>query len=423
MQNSIRFLLLLLTVIGTLNMATGCKEDDTDENIIVFEPTTPDLAVKVQEAFINVISGQTILFKAGTYSFNSTLSIDGKSGVIVKGEGRNNTILSFEGQLAGAEGLKLTGVSNFIIANLTVQDTKGDGIKVKDSNGMSFINVGAVWSGEPSASNGAYGLYPVSSTNILIDSCYVKGASDAGIYVGQTSNCIVKNSKVEYSVAGIEIENTSNADVHDNFVTHNTGGVILFDLPELPVKNGTKNRIYNNTVESNDHPNFAPTGNQVYNIPPGTGVLIMSGQEVEVFNNTLTNNNVMGVGIIAFLTLVALNPSEAYNDPDYDPYTRNVYVHDNTFSRTNDIDVAWSHPTGAVVASLFPTGNVPDILFDGFIASNDEADRICIGVNTNASFANIDVAHDFVGLSTDMSAHNCTKAPLPTPTVNAPVLP
>ena len=35
-------------------------------------------------------------------------------------------------------------------------------------------------------------LYPVESTNVLIDGCVAIGASDAGIYVGQSQNIIVQ---------------------------------------------------------------------------------------------------------------------------------------------------------------------------------------------------------------------------------------
>lgn len=51
------------------------------------------------------------------------------------------------------------------------------------------------------------------------------GASDAGIYVRQSRDVIVRNSRAEFNVAGIEIENTVNADVYGNTATNNTGGI------------------------------------------------------------------------------------------------------------------------------------------------------------------------------------------------------
>ena len=87
---------------------------------------------------------------------------------------------------------------------------------MKGVDGISFIRVRTEWTGGVSSDNGAYGLYPVESKNVLIDSCVAIGASDAGIYVGQSENIIVKNSRAEFNVAGIEIENSYYADVFDN---------------------------------------------------------------------------------------------------------------------------------------------------------------------------------------------------------------
>ena len=64
--------------------------------------------------------------------------------------------------------------------------------------------------------------------DVLIDGCVAIGASDAGIYVGQSQNIIVKNSIAQYNVAGIEIENSFYADVFDNLTSHNTGGILVF---------------------------------------------------------------------------------------------------------------------------------------------------------------------------------------------------
>ena len=47
------------------------------------------------------------------------------------------------------------------------------------------------------------------SVAVLVDGVVAIGASDAGIYVGQSRNVVVKNSRAEYNVAGIEIGNDS----------------------------------------------------------------------------------------------------------------------------------------------------------------------------------------------------------------------
>ena len=107
-----------------------------------------------------------------------------------------------------------------------------------------MINLRTEWTGGPKSTNGAYGFYPVESEDVLIDGCVAIGASDAGIYVGQSKNIIVRNSIAQYNVAGIEIENSYYADVYDNLASHNTGGILIFDLPDLPQQGGHHIRVF-----------------------------------------------------------------------------------------------------------------------------------------------------------------------------------
>ena len=115
------------------------------------------------------------------------------------------------------------------MSDFAVVNAKGDAIKAKGVDNIKFIKVKTEWTGGPKKTNGAYGLYPVESTNILIDNCVAIGASDAGIYVGQSQNIIVKNSRAEFNVAGIEIENSYFADVFNNIATNNT--CLLYTSP------------------------------------------------------------------------------------------------------------------------------------------------------------------------------------------------
>ena len=131
-------------------------------------------------------------------------------------------------------------------------------------------------------------------TDVLIEDCKVSGASDAGIYVGQSQNIVVRRNTVEKNVAGIEIENSTRADVYENLATDNSGGILVFTMPDLPTKDGRLCRVYHNKVMANNHDNFAPKGNIVATVPPGTGVMIMANDEVEVFDNTIEKNQTGG---------------------------------------------------------------------------------------------------------------------------------
>ena len=58
-------------------------------------------------------------------------------------------------------------------------------------------------------------------------------------------------------------------------------------------------RVFNNKVVANNHDNFAPKGNIVASVPPGTGVMILANDEVEVFDNTIEKNQTGGLSIIS----------------------------------------------------------------------------------------------------------------------------
>lgn len=400
--------------------ASGCKDKDDTGVVYTFEPSA-DIQAEVQEALINMPDKSTIKFAAGTFEFASTLSMEGKKSITIEGAGRTETILSFAGQIAGAEGIKITNANWFLIRNLTVQDTKGDAIKINDSDGVSMIGVGAVWSGDPSEDNGAYGLYPVLCSNILIDNCYVKGASDAGIYVGQSDRAIVRNSTAELNVAGIEIENTTNADVYNNTATLNTGGILIFDLPDLS-QTGRTVRVFNNDVINNQHPNFAPAGNIVASVPAGTGIMVMSTKEVEIFNNTITENNIMGVGVVSYSVLVVVGGATPPGE-SYDPFCKGINIHNNTFSKSG-IYPADNNDIGDLLSDQFPDPGspIPNIFWDGFEdkSDTDPGSRICIRNNTPEDFVNLDGPGFFNNKSFDLTPHDCAHDQLPAVVVDAP---
>ncbi|MEM9489637.1 MAG: parallel beta-helix domain-containing protein, partial [Myxococcota bacterium] len=213
-----------------------------------------DVRERAQTAFIEAESGTVIVFLAGTHEFDRDLSLD-VDGVTVRGEGMDQTILSFTGQTEGAQGILVTA-DDFVIEDLAIEDTPGDALKIEGSDGVTIRRVRVEWTAGPSEDNGAYGLYPVQCQNVLIEDSVAIAASDAGIYVGQSETIIVRRNRAEYNVAGIEIENSNDADVHDNIAENNTGGLLIFNLPGLQLKNGARTRAFNNTIINNNTENF-----------------------------------------------------------------------------------------------------------------------------------------------------------------------
>jgi len=221
------------------------------------------------------------------------------------------------------------------------------------------------------------------------------GASDAGIYVGQSSNIIVRNSIAQYNVAGIEIENSFYADVYDNLASHNTAGILVFDLPDLPQQGGHHVRVFRNKSVDNDTDNFAPEGNIVGEVPRGTGIIIQANSDIEVFDNDIGGNGTVNLAIVTY--------GYDTEDENYYPHPRSVQVYDNRFGKSGfDPDLE----TGELAAILFGLsgGEMPDIFWDGvlplsqMIFGQPDDEKIVLGDNGNASFLTISPIKYMIGL-------------------------
>ena len=252
-----------------------------------------NLETEILEAFILAKDSATIELSEGHFLFSQSLSMDGKKHITIRGKGMDKTVLSFKGQTKGAEGILITNCNYFTIEDLTIEDAVGDNLKISESKNVTIRNVRTAWTGTISTQNGAYGIYPVLTKNLLIEGCEAIGASDAGIYVGQSKNVVVRNNRAFYNVAGIESENSIGVEIYENDIFENTSGLLIFNLPKLTLygKNiaAYNNRIYNNNIE-----NFGVKGSIISGVPKGTGVIIMATQDVNFYNNTIedhvTNN-------------------------------------------------------------------------------------------------------------------------------------
>lgn len=350
----------------------------------VYISPSEDPYTEIQEALILASPGDIIHLSAGLYELEDSLSID-VNNLVLEGEGIDETVLSFKNQLSGAQGLSVTS-DNVILRDFAVENAKGDAIKVKGVDGISFIRVRTEWTGGPSSENGAYGLYPVESKNVLIDSCVAIGASDAGIYVGQSENIIVKNSIAEFNVAGIEIENSYYADVFNNYASNNTGGILVFDLPDIPQQGGHHIRVFNNKSVNNNTDNFAPEGNIVGEVPRGSGIIIQANSHVEIFDNDIGDNDTINIAVVTY--------GYATDDESYYPHPRAIQIHGNRFGRSGynpDLE------TGELAKILFEIsgGDMPDIFWDGILPlpqivfGQPKEDKIVLGDNGDASFLTI----------------------------------
>ncbi|MCW3091672.1 MAG: hypothetical protein JWP81_2741 [Ferruginibacter sp.] len=369
-----------------------------------------DFQKKYQSQLILAEPGAVIELPEGTFTLTNTLSLEGKKKITIRGKGMDKTILSFKGQTDGAEGIRISDGSDILLEGFTVQDAKGDAIKAMHVTGIRFHEVKAEWTGVPGPANGGYGLYPVQCQGVVIDKCSSIGASDAGIYVGQSQDIVVKHSTAFHNVAGIEIENSLRAEVFENEAYENAGGVLVFDLPDLVLKKGGQVKVHHNKIHDNNYVNFAPKGNIVASVPSGTGLLILASKEVEIYENDILNNQSVSTGIISYFTT-----GKTIKDQAYDPFPSAISIHDNRYERKPGLPVG-GDPLGLMVGKKFG-GNTPHILYDGIKnpslldASGNWIAGQCIAIvnNKNQSIVNLDAANNFKNMALVEEGFNCNK--------------
>lgn len=321
----------------------------------------------LHERLLDAKPGDVIEIPAGKFSFDRSLTLRA-SGITIRGAGMDKSVLSFKGQKAGAEGLLVNG-DDFTIEDLTIEDSKGDGLKISESKNITIRKVKVQWTGGPSTKNGAYGLYPVLTKNVLIEDSVAIGASDAGIYVGQSDGVIVRRSRAESNVAGIEIENTINADVYENVATRNTGGILVFNMPNLTQQGGNI-RVFNNKVIGNNTSNFGAKGTPVASVPAGSGVVVNANDDVEIFDNEIADN---ATANFIISSVYSTGYKDSSMSKEFDPYPERIYVHGNKLSGGGD------SPDGmdlkALKLALYGLGGrFPDVLWDGYVNKDRTVD-------------------------------------------------
>jgi parallel beta-helix repeat protein len=358
-----------ILVLCLLTLFTACKKKPTVLDVSQLPVASEEQIEKLMEQFIDAKDGSTITIPEGFFELPGQLILDKVNNVTVKGAGMFQTVLSFKTMKTGGEGMKISG-NHIILEDFTVTDAPGDNLKTQNCEGITFRRVNATWTHGKKSENGTYGIYPVQCKNVLVEYCEVSHSRDAGIYVGQSENIVVRNNYVHQNVAGIEIENSDNAEVYDNHAENNTGGILIFNLPGLPKAFGSKTRVFNNLIKDNNHENFAifQDGNPVSMIPPGSGVIVLAGDQVEIFNNKIIDHKTLGIAIASYHITDLPIPTH----PGWSPYTTAISIHDNTYERPvalPDLSKDW----GKLIAAKCL--KAPDILYDGILDESKGKDH------------------------------------------------
>lgn len=345
------------------------------------------------DAMIQLRPGDTLQFDCGYFNLDQGLLIQATEDVLIKGCGKDKTVLSFKNSV-NVTGLEALNISGITVEDLTILDSPGDAFKLKGVKWGTLRNVRAIWSGGggqitddnygerlnvactkppfnegdptpdyvPSSASGRYGIYPVESENILVEGSESVGASDAGIYVGQTNTAIIRDSRAVYNVMGFEIENVQGGEYDNNVAECNTGGFLIYDLENI-TQYGDTSVMINNLARNNNTYNFAHSG-LVSAVPRGTGFITLGYDNIEVVNNTFEDHSTAAV---IYTSYELIDGKGKTADRKLDPYTEGLHIHNNVMKKSGydlpppNLEAVANGEVESVLPTLIGLKNLPTI--------------------------------------------------------------
>ena len=354
--------MMLLANFALLFLVSACKKDlvndQVNQDALASESAKfgltnfgkADIVVhkggSIQSAINAAKSGMVIQVEPGTYTEAVTISQPGIKLVGLTNSKGEGVVLQNPGSVETGITVQ-KGADGFSIQNFTLQNFSENGIFLNGINGFYIGNVHAL-------NNGDYGIFPVFCSHGVIENCIANGHGDTGIYVGQSSDVIIRLNTVFDNVNGIEAENAHNISISFNNSYNNTLGIFADLLPGKTVTSASNITIRNNLVRNNNHPNFSDPNDLAAAVPSGVGILVLGVDQTTVQQNIVSGNNFTGIVVFSTLVLAALAgvPPEAFAGIEPNP--------DGTIVRDNILSKNGSAP---------PTLPIPvpgaDLLWDG----------------------------------------------------------
>ncbi|MHB8512013.1 MAG: right-handed parallel beta-helix repeat-containing protein [Actinomycetota bacterium] len=245
----------------------------------------------IQSAVNAANSGDHIVVFPGTYDeavkvTTNDLRITGtdRAGVILDGQN------AFDSHGAARSGFTVTG-DRVLIENITAHNYTG--------NGFFWIGTTGYWGRYLTAyDNGDYGIYAFRSRCGELDHSFSSGNADSGFYIGGCYPCDAVITNVDTTGNGLGYSGTNaggNLTVRDSLWHDNAMGIVPSSLDSEP---GPPNRgltIENNTILNNNCrlcPGTGLTG-QYW----GIGITLPGTSNGQVIGNTVTGNDLVGIGI------------------------------------------------------------------------------------------------------------------------------
>ncbi|NWG06702.1 MAG: right-handed parallel beta-helix repeat-containing protein [Chloroflexi bacterium] len=289
----------------------------TESGTPAHEPTVVRVGPNetIQQAVDRSGPGDTIEVPYGIYHEAVVLDWSDVKLIGVPNEKGEWPVLDGEG--TRSDGVIASG-NNFEMAFFAVKNYTSNGVLVEGSTGVYLHDMYI-------ENTGVYGVYPVRCTDVLIERIEATLMNDAAVYAGKSENVVIRETETYGNVIGVELENTVNGEVYNNYAHDNTVGIFIDLLPQLPSKVSLYTKVYDNRVENNNGENFARPGSSPALIPPGTGMLILAADHVEIYNNTIKGNKSGGLAVFN------LTVGFSTNEIDVDPNPEYVHAHNNTY--------------------------------------------------------------------------------------------
>jgi parallel beta-helix repeat protein len=372
-----RTLILLALAIGVLVVSAPA-----DANTILVKP-----GQSIQAAVDKAKPGDRVLVKPGTYredghpcptepSHTCAVSIQ-KNGIRLVGvRSRHRIVLHAredqdEGIAVGKshDGSCLTDASKrvhgSVIRGLTVRGFEDDGVFLLCVDHWRVTHVRAV-------DNNEYGVFPSHTVNGRLDHSFASGANDTGHYIGQSRRARVDHNVAKENVSGFELENSTHITADHNLATGNTAGFLSFALPGLDVKANADNRLLENRAIRNNKANTCvEPGDEVCDVPPGTGILLLAVDRNHVVANRVRGNHSFGIALTNYCVARNLSQQDcAALDIDPNPdgnrildnrLSGNGMAPDPSFPSVFAVDLAWDGMgtdncwSGNVAGTIFPS--------------------------------------------------------------------
>jgi parallel beta-helix repeat protein len=256
-------------------------------------------------------------------------------------------------------------VHGSLIRRITVRGFEDDGVFLLCVDHWRVTHVRAV-------GNNEYGVFPSHTVNGRLDHSFASGANDTGHYIGQSRRARVDHNVARGNVSGFELENSRHIRADHNLATGNTAGFLSFALPGLDVKANADNQLdHNRALRNNKANTCVEPGDDVCDVPAGTGMLLLATDRNQAVNNAVRGNDSFGIALANYCVVRNIPQSDcAALDIEPNPEgnrildnraTDNGTAPDPSFPAVFAVDYAWDSTgtgncwSGNVGGTIFPS--------------------------------------------------------------------